>query len=86
MRRLGAVRLLTPSRRAPFVQGKEACATFETDVALCRATVLCAKRGEAFMKCAGEAVAKDSVTTGRECDKEAAAMKRCVRGFRLPKA
>jgi hypothetical protein len=60
------------------------CDTLATDVVLCRATVLCTEKASAFMVCATTAVASAGSTTGKECDKEAEAMRRCVRAYALP--
>ena len=63
-----------------------ACATFATDVDLCRATVLCPAKADDFMRCASAAVASAAITTGKECDGAAAAMRRCLRGFAVSRS
>ena len=62
---------------------KAACDSFAVDCDLCAATVLCAKQAERFMACSSAAVAAVSVTTGKECTAEVAAMRACLRGYKL---
>jgi hypothetical protein len=62
-----------------------ACAAFETDVLLCRSTVLCPKQAEAFMKCTAVAATATKLEDMPDCSKEANNMRRCLRRFRLPK-
>lgn len=63
----------------------KACAAFETDVLLCRSTVLYPKQADAFMKCTQAAALATKLEDMPDCDKEAQRMRRCLRGYRLPK-
>ena len=60
-----------------------ACETFADDVALCQATVVCAAKADLFIKCSTKPTL---AITGvmPDCTKEAAAMRKCLRGYKLP--
>ena len=63
----------------------KACAAFETDVLLCRSTVLCQKQADAFMKCTQAAATATKLEDMPDCSAEANRMRRCLRRYRLPK-
>jgi hypothetical protein len=69
--------------RAANADSKAACETFADDVALCQATVVCMAKADAFIKCSSKPTL---AVTGvlPDCSKEAAAMRKCLRGYKLP--
>lgn len=70
--------------RAANAGSKTACETFADDVALCQATVVCLSKADAFIKCSSKEGQLATSGILPDCTKEAAAMRKCLRGFKLP--
>ena len=64
---------------------KDACASFQTDLTLCRCTVVCPAQAEAFMQCTRKAATAQSLEDMPNCDAEAQKMRRCLAKYKVPK-
>jgi hypothetical protein len=86
-RRCGSrVSALAACRGANPANAGAACDAFAADVALCQATVLCAKAADAYIKCSTAERKRSAVSAELpDCDKQAAAMRKCLRGWAIPK-
>jgi hypothetical protein len=84
-RRCGTrVSALASCRAANTGAAASACDAFAADVHLCQATVVCAKAAEAYIKCS-TAERAPAAAELPDCAKQAAAMRKCLRGYALPK-